>query len=61
MKTKMTVSWCHTVEVEVDPAQMNDSAYVEQVKQQAEEQARKDMNLMDSLVTDCEDFPDISD
>lgn len=63
MKTRITVSWAHTVEIEVDPVLMaaGDSAYIEKIKQEAEAQARKDLNLHDSLVTDCEDFPDIAD
>ena len=61
MKTRMTVAWCYTLDVEVDPSKMKDDAYVDKIKSDAITQAGKDMDLTDGLVTDCEDFPDIAD
>jgi hypothetical protein len=61
MRTKITVAWAHTVELSVEPEKMTNAAYVEAVKMMALEQASKDVNLKEGMVTDCEDFPEIAE
>ena len=59
MKTKIKVGWLVTVEVEVDPIKMEDSEYQERVRQDAEKVAWDSFNHHDSMITDCEDFPEL--
>jgi hypothetical protein len=61
MKTKITVAWSLTLDVEVDSTKMNDEAYLDKVRNEAVERAGSQINWKDGMVTDCEDFPQISE
>lgn len=61
MKTRITVGWAYTVEVDVDPARVNDEAYRNEIRGEALEQASGNMSLKDGMITDCEDFPDLAE
>ena len=59
MKTRITVAWAITVEIEVDPTKVNSQIYLEEVRHEAEKVARENLDLSDGMVTDCEEFPQL--
>ena len=59
MKTLVTVAWAVTVEVEIDPVEINDPKYAEQIQIKAIMEAHKSLQMRDGMVTDCEDFPQL--
>jgi hypothetical protein len=66
MKTKVTVMWAQTLEIEVDKDILDDLSnttlreeVIAQYRNIAISQAAKNINWKDGIVTDCEDFPDL--
>jgi len=59
MKTLVTVAWAVTVAVEIDPVEINDPKYAEQIQIKAIMEAHKSLQMRDGMVTDCEDFPQL--
>jgi hypothetical protein len=57
MKTRITVSWANTVEIEVDESRLNDGKYLEDIRNRATYLAGENINWKDGVVTDCEDIP----
>jgi DNA-binding protein YbaB len=61
MKTKITVAWCNTVEVDVDETQLDDEEYLDDVRNKAVSEASTNIRWKDGVVTDCEDFPELAE
>ena len=63
MKTFVTVAWAVTVAVDVDPEKMEsgDEVYMYELRYEARSLAASSLvlNLHDSMITDCEDFPQL--
>jgi hypothetical protein len=60
-KTLITVGCAITLQVEVDESRLNDPDYVATIQKKACEEAGKEFNWKDLIVTDCEDFPELAE
>lgn len=58
-RTRLTVAWSRTIDVDVDPDQMGNPDYISKIQNKAVEDAAADINWREGMVTDCEDFPEL--
>ncbi len=59
MKTKITVGWIGTMEIEVDPSRMDDPDYREEIQAKAHQDAFELVRAKEGMITDCEAFPQL--
>lgn len=53
MKVLLTIAWVRNVEVEVDPTQLNDRRYIEQLQSKAIERESNNIRGWDGNITDA--------
>lgn len=57
MKINITVAWSNTVRVEFDESRLKDEGYLDEIRNQAVQEASSNITWKDGMVTDCEEVP----